>query len=374
MHYTADLAFAETGRIGQDRQLQTELTDFYYPADITLGICSNDASKRPSSFTQVNVTLFETLVECCNYWYYWQVGGNCHLNVEILPASDGSTVTAATATTTPASDGSTVSAATSTTTEATSSATTPDDMPLFFYPQDLITGKCSNDASQRPSNFDSLGFTLFLTLEQCCQYWYGWQVNETCLLNTPASIVDSSGETDGSSPATFPVASPVALPGTPPEQSGGQFYLVENNCSANGVTGAKSFATLLECCTNISDFEARNTCCNGSVELPADQLKCLLEDAADPVQVEQFYLSNGECYSSLDGEIGGYTGMLYESRENCCYALESLEDRHSCLWNQSGSSLDRQPSPASAPSSSASQLARGSYLVAAVVCLHFQFM
>jgi hypothetical protein len=199
MHYTADLAFAETGRIGQDRQLQTELTDFYYPADITLGICSNDASKRPSSFTQVNVTLFETLVECCNYWYvscliigtefssklkltihcslrqrcryYWQVGGNCHLNVEILPASDGSTVTAATATTTPASDGSTVSAATSTTTEATSSATTPDDMPLFFYPQDLITGKCSNDASQRPSNFDSLGFTLFLTLEQCCQYW-----------------------------------------------------------------------------------------------------------------------------------------------------------------------------------------------------------
>jgi len=250
MHYTADLAFAETGRIGQDRQLQTELTDFYYPADITLGICSNDASKRPSSFTQVNVTLFETLVECCNYWYYWQVGGNCHLNVEILPASDGSTVTAATATTTPASDGSTVSVATSTTTEATSSATTPDDMPLFFYPQDLITGKCSNDASQRPSNFDSLGFTLFLTLEQCCQYWYGWQVNETCLLNTPASIVDSSGETDGSSPATFPVASPVALPGTPPEQSGGQFYLVENNCSANGVTGAN----LLQRCWNAAQI------------------------------------------------------------------------------------------------------------------------
>ena len=54
--------------------------------------------------------------------------------------------------------------------ESTSSETTPDET-VFFYPMDLITGKCSNDASQRPSDFDSIGFTLFDTLEECCQTW-----------------------------------------------------------------------------------------------------------------------------------------------------------------------------------------------------------
>lgn len=359
MQHTADLAYAETGRIGHARQLQPETPttgqDFYYPVDITRGICSNDSTKRPSTFTEVNVTLFETLEECCDYWYSWQEGGNCHRNVEIPPA---------------ASEWGWGDGATATTTAATLSATPQDDLPLFYYPQDLLTGKCSNDASQRPSNFDSLGFTLFFTAEQCCQYWYGWQEDKACLSNTPvdSSPVDPSGGTVSGPPA--------ASPGTPPGQSGGQFYLVGNICaaSANGVMGVKSFATQVECCTNIPDFNSRKDCCDESVALPADQLRCLLEEAADPVEKEQFYLSNGKCYSSLNGVM---EGNLYESQEKCCYAIGSLEERHQCLWNQSGSSgsgsSPNQP-PIATTKSSASQLARGSYLVAAVVCLCFQIM
>lgn len=37
-------------------------------------------------------------------------------------------------------------------------------LPDFWYPMDLSSGRCSNDTSQRPSSFDSLGFTLFWLL------------------------------------------------------------------------------------------------------------------------------------------------------------------------------------------------------------------
>jgi hypothetical protein len=40
----------------------------WYPKDITFGTCSNDATQRPSTFTEVNLTLFETGEQCCEYW------------------------------------------------------------------------------------------------------------------------------------------------------------------------------------------------------------------------------------------------------------------------------------------------------------------
>jgi hypothetical protein len=188
------------------------------------------------------------------------------------------------------------------------------------------------------------------------------------LLNT-----DSSGETV-SPPGTSPT-SPVAP--TPPGQSGSdqsddKFYLIDSACvtSVNGVMGGKSFALQVECCTNILDFDSRKSCCDESVASPADQLRCLLEDAADPVEVEQFYFSSGKCYSSFDGVMDG---QLYASREKCCATIGPLADKHACLWNQSGP--NSQPNAVkSAPSSAYQQLARGSYFVAALVCLGFQFI
>jgi len=79
MQHTADVAYAKIGR--NNRELQSdELSGFYYPLEITKGICSNDPMERPSSFTELNFTLFETLDECCDFWYSWQPGGNCLKN------------------------------------------------------------------------------------------------------------------------------------------------------------------------------------------------------------------------------------------------------------------------------------------------------
>lgn len=58
LQHGADLAYAET---------QFE-SPYYYPTDITKGICSNDSSQIPSTFTRVNFTLFETLEQCCDFW------------------------------------------------------------------------------------------------------------------------------------------------------------------------------------------------------------------------------------------------------------------------------------------------------------------
>ena len=95
----------------------------------------------------IHFDLLELIVHCfCDKLcrYSWQQGGNCARNEQTSVAKE---------------------------VEPASSAQTAQGETVFFYPMDLITGKCSSDASQRPSNFDSLGFTLFFTLEQCCDKW-----------------------------------------------------------------------------------------------------------------------------------------------------------------------------------------------------------
>ncbi len=154
LHTTA-LAHAKRIRHVRNRQLQFDPNNYYYPLAITKGICSNDPTTRPSSFTEINLTLFETREECCDRWYSWQAGENCRKNEQIgVPKEVEVDPTEAPPTTT----------------ESTTSEITPDET-VFFYPMDLITGKCSNDASQRPGDFDSIGFTLFFTLEECCTTW-----------------------------------------------------------------------------------------------------------------------------------------------------------------------------------------------------------
>jgi len=367
MQHTADFAYAKTGRIGHvvhNRELQSD-PELYYPSDINKGICSNDPMERPSSFTELNFTLFETLDECCDFWYYWQQGGNCHRNEPLNTPKEVLLPPPATTTVPPADNN-----------VLPSSATTPDDADtVFFYPMDLITGKCSSDASQRPSDFDSLGFTLFFTAEQCCQYWYGWQQDSSCLLNTP------TGSPGGTlPPVTNPVGPPVPTPAPNGSQSGNKFYLVDNMlCEASAVREGSFFGTQVECCTNIPDFSSRKICCDESVDSPADQLECLLVEAVEPkipvvvpvpVGEEQFYMSNGKCYSSANGVMDG---TLYASRFECCNSV-GVTDRHSCLWDQSDSPKSQTPGAMSTTPSSASQLARGGYVIAAVVCLWFQLM
>eukprot|EP00573_Skeletonema_grethae_P002414 CAMPEP_0201689294 /NCGR_PEP_ID=MMETSP0578-20130828/2909_1 /ASSEMBLY_ACC=CAM_ASM_000663 /TAXON_ID=267565 /ORGANISM="Skeletonema grethea, Strain CCMP 1804" /LENGTH=407 /DNA_ID=CAMNT_0048173891 /DNA_START=35 /DNA_END=1258 /DNA_ORIENTATION=- len=392
--HTTDLAHAK--RIG-NRQMQD---NYYYPLDITKGICSNDPTTRPSSFTEINFTLFETREECCDRWYSWQEGENCRRNeqigvpkeVEVEPTE-----------------------APPTTTESSSSETTPDET-VFFYPMDLITGKCSNDASQRPSDFDSIGFTLFTTLEQCCETWYGWQEDQFCLLNLST---DPPGEPQDPTVPPVTPEDPTVPPANPDggngdgdgngdgnggsngggtggddgdDQSDSKFYLVDSiicEASTNGEMQGNYFATQVDCCTNIQDFNSRKICCDEGVDSPQEQLECLLVEAADPVvpqeddpvvvkedkpiveeEGEQFYLSNKNCYSTANGVLT--TGTLYSSRFECCNSLGSKEDRHACVWS-TDSSPNLQPGATKTPSS-ASQLARGSYVIAAAVCFCFQSM
>jgi hypothetical protein len=42
--------------------------DWWFPKDITYGICSNDQSQRPAAFIEANVTSFETGELCCEKW------------------------------------------------------------------------------------------------------------------------------------------------------------------------------------------------------------------------------------------------------------------------------------------------------------------
>ena len=79
--------------------------------------------------------------------YNWQTEGNCMRNEKISAPKEIVPVEEPAATTESESDN------------------------VFFYPMDLVTGKCSSDASQRPPNFDAVGFTLFFTRELCCQFW-----------------------------------------------------------------------------------------------------------------------------------------------------------------------------------------------------------
>lgn len=371
---TADLAHAKTAGVRRNRQLQD---DYFYPTDITQGICSNDSSVRPSSYTEIGFTLFETMEECCLKWYDWQQAGNCLRNEpvsapkEVVPVKEP--------------------AATTTESESTPSETTPDDT-VLFYPMDLVTGRCSSDASQRPSNFDSIGFTLFFTRELCCQYWFGWQEDQTCLLNTSTEI--PSFVTPGEDPTDAPGGGNSGSDG----QSGDKFYLVDDVCgtNTNGVmVWEVFFATKFDCCTNILDFDMRKNCCNESVDDPGAQLECLLIAAADPIEAtdpageggdpavqgggdpvviedeEQFYVSDRNCYSTADGvsleqSLINRVGTMYSSRFECCNSL-SKEDRHACVWENDTASAKEPPS-------SASHFAMGGYVIAIAVCLCFQFM
>lgn len=185
------------------------------------------------------------------------------------------------------------------------------------------------------------------------------------MLNTLVESSESSN-TSGSSPVTSPTTS---------GESGSKFYLVSDVCidSADGkILGGRSYATQLECCKNIGNFDSRKDCCYAIGELTAaDQLKCLLED---PVEVEeeqeQFYFVNGACYSNSDGVMDG---ELYATKEGCCKNIANLKDRHKCLWGDlNGEGPVPAPGEAVAAPNSASRLAGGTFLLAALVC--FQFM
>ena len=84
--------------------------------------------------------------------YNWQIEGNCMRNEKVSAPKEIVPVEEPAATT-------------------ESESTAADSDTVFFYPMDLVTGKCSSDASQRPPNFDAIGFTLFFTRELCCQFW-----------------------------------------------------------------------------------------------------------------------------------------------------------------------------------------------------------
>ncbi len=262
---------------------------------------------------------------------------------------------------------------------------------------------------------------------------YGWQEDQTCLLN---ASTDSIGDTQD--PTLPPVTpdDPTVPPVNPDgdgdggdgggtsdsngdgngedtggngggtggegggDQSDSKFYLVDNivcEASTNGEMQGNYFETQFDCCTNIQDFNSRKICCDEGVDSPQEQLECLLVEAADPVvpqeddpdvvnedkpvvdeeeeeEEEQFYLSNKNCYSATTTNGVLTTGTLYSSRFECCNSLGSKEDRHACVWS-TDSSPNLQPG-ATKTSSSASQLVRGryGYVVAAVVCLCSQFI
>ncbi len=88
----------------------------------------------------------------------------------------------------------------------------------------------------------------------------------------------------------------------------------------------------------------------------------------DPVVVEteQFYKANQNCYSTANGLTT--TGTLYSSRFQCCTDVDK-EFQMSCL--RSKDTTPPNPNPAK---SSASQLKRGTYAIAAAVCVYFQFI
>ena len=204
---------------------------------------------------------------------------------------------------------------------------------------------------------------------------FGWQPNNKCLLNTLVDdpSVDDTGSSESSNTSgNSPVASP-----TTSGESGSKFYLESDVCidSADGkILGGRYYATQLECCKNIGNFDSRKDCCYAIGELAAaDQLKCLLED---PVEVEdeqeQFYFVNGACYSNSDGVMDG---ELYATKEGCCKNIANLKDRHKCLWGDLVNGEGPVPAPGEAivaAPNSASRLAGGTFLVVALVC--FQFM
>ena len=45
------------------------------------------------------------------------------------------------------------------------------DLPTIYYPTQLTSGICEFDPSKRPKTFVDFGYTLFLTAEDCCNYW-----------------------------------------------------------------------------------------------------------------------------------------------------------------------------------------------------------
>eukprot|EP00574_Skeletonema_japonicum_P007373 CAMPEP_0201738606 /NCGR_PEP_ID=MMETSP0593-20130828/45343_1 /ASSEMBLY_ACC=CAM_ASM_000672 /TAXON_ID=267983 /ORGANISM="Skeletonema japonicum, Strain CCMP2506" /LENGTH=333 /DNA_ID=CAMNT_0048232831 /DNA_START=104 /DNA_END=1105 /DNA_ORIENTATION=+ len=316
-----DQADAKIGRIiAHDRQLQDK--NYYYPLDITKGICSDDPTTRPSSYTEINFTLFETREECCDKWYSWQQGGNCARNEQTSVAKE---------------------------VEPASSAQTAQGETVFFYPMDLITGKCSSDASQRPNNFDSLGFTLFFTLEQCCDKWYGWQEDQFCLLNTSAD------------PPKEPQVSTVPPVVTPDGGANGG-----DNSSGDDGDGGDSNPPVVVVPKEDDPVVVVVVQEDDPVVGQEDDPVVGQEDDPVVVETEQFYLANQNCYSTANGLTT--TGTLYSTRFECCTDVEK-DFRMSCL--RSKETTPPNPNPAK---SSASQLKRGTYAIAAAVCLYFQFI
>ena len=207
---------------------------------------------------------------------------------------------------------------------------------------------------------------------------FGWKDDNTCESATVNTPVDDPSVDTGSSGSSV-TETPDSSQDTPPTGSGesSKFFLVNNVCidSADGaVMGGKSYATHLECCKNIQDFDLKKECCYAVGELTAaEQLKCLLEEVAE--EAEQFYFVDGACYSNSNGVMDG---QLYETKEECCEQIESVQGRHSCSWDLVSGDGAPAPSPdagenaVKGPTNSAAHLARGTFLFAAFVC--FQFM
>jgi len=369
--FTADRAHAKIGRIGNVRNRQLQETFYYYPLDITKGVCSDDPATRPSSYTEMGLTLFETREECCNKWYSWQAGENCSKNEVISVSKEAPT-------------------------------TSESDETVFFYPMDLSSRQCSNDVSQRPSGFDSIGFTLFASLVECCATWYGSQDDQIfCVLN-PGKPQDP----------TVPPVNKVGDNGSPPQL----FPLGlcqgdcdnDDECAGNLICHQRSRnETVPGCAGGLYLDEPTDFCIDPTVPpvnpegeggdggggvggggdgvvpsvppvvvVPGDGPVVVVSDpdvvdsGGDPVvvQEEQFYVSNKNCYSTLNANGLVTSGALYSSRFECCNSLEQA-DRMPCV--RSTATTPPNPNPAK---SSASQLARGSYVIVAAVCLCFQFM
>ncbi len=121
----------------------------------------------------------------------------------------------------------------------------------------------------------------------------------------------------------------------------------------------------------VSDPDGDGDGGDGSVVVISDPDVVVSDPEDDPVvQEEQFYVANKNCYSTLNSNGLVTSGELYSSKFQCCNSLPVQADRMPCVR----STETTPPNPNPAAKSSASQLTRGSYVIAAAVCLCFHFM
>jgi len=259
--------------------------DLWYPKDITFGTCSNDPTQRPSTFTEVNLTMFETGEQCCEYWYSWQNDDRCKLAAtNKYRQGDGSS-----------GDSPTI---------------------ILYYPTDLTLGICDNNVSQRPNSFVDLGYTLFLTAEDCCKYWYHWQQSRSCFLNSPVDPETSDSTVDPPSVTTtdsHPDATTdeydAEKTAWPVEES----YLVNDVCydASIGIRNGIMFGSRQECCLAIASYDARNQCL---VNKPVAQPSSPDSQPASPVTVystpnSALLVTTGRLGSMLIASILGFQFM-----------------------------------------------------------------